>query len=427
MKSRICARPARRTLAVTAGTVASLFTAATGSASASTAVPGPVVSGRVTVGLLGMSGARVTAVAWPNMATLDSLADDAEVPLAVVATTAAGAHGLYTLAPDVTSLAAMYREPDGAVNVQIDASTASSTQTFGLPFATPGSAVASDDTVVDVSRPASLAFDLGGQTVTSSVGDEPATTTPVAVSGYADVGPDAVTPAAAAPNAVSPDGGGATCTTVAKTRYPARKEVFMNVYTDRNAHAVVTEKSSSSHTLGIGSAIDNGGWGAAGTASYTTHNDTTVTMPYTSATQISNQVNMRKFDRICGWVADGVAGHQTTHFIRASGGFYSFLTPGLNKSIYNMTWTLGCEPYPARSTFTKSHGKDYQFSTGLSAPYLSLSAQAAYSTSTEVTSSPSAKVLICPSNSQGLVQAPMAGARTPVTCTQKPCPEDERS
>jgi hypothetical protein len=414
---------ASRSIAIlaTAATACGVAVVAAGPSDAAPAASGAVLSGQVLSAGKAVPGTDVTLVAWPNADTLGTLADGAPVPLATISTAVTDADGSYSLSPDLAGLGAAYRESDGTVNVEVDASSPTAMQTYNVSIAAPSTPAATYDTIaVATSRPEQVSFDLSEQTVTTAMNGAPAITKQVAVSRHAAVSSASMSMAPAA--GVQPDGGGVNCTSWASTYYPSRQEVVMAVYTDSTARAYVTETTASAHTLGIGAAVDNGGWSQAGTASYTTHNETTVKVGYSQATQVSNQVNSRRFETLCKWIADGVPGQRAYHSVRASGGFATFLTPSLNKSLYNMTWTP-CTLYPTDTTFTKSHGSDYEYSTGFKAPYISLSSQAAFSANTEIEFHTTSPEWFCPSSGTSLINAPMVGARHYVPpCTQKPCP-----
>jgi hypothetical protein len=419
-----CRNLARRSIAI-AATAATACGLAVVTASPSEAAPvasGAVLSGRVLSAGRAVSRADVTLVAWPNAHTLGTLANGARVPLATISTAVTDANGRYSLSPDVAGLGAAYREPDGTVNVEVDASSTTAAQTYNVSIAAPSSVASTNDMIaVASSRPEQVSFDLSDQTVTTAMNGAPAMTKQVAAARHAAVPSAKISMGSAA--GMQPDGGGVNCTSWASTYYPARQEVVTAIYTDSTARAYMTETSSSSHTLGIGYAVDSGGWGQSGTANYTTNSSTAVTVGYSRATQVSNQVNTRRFETLCKWIADGVPGQREYHSVRASGGFYSFLTPSLNKYLYNMTWSP-CILYGADVTIEKQHGSDYEYSTGFKAPYVSLSAQAVYSSNTHITFHTTDREWFCPSNSNlGMDLSPMIGAKHYVPpCTQKPCP-----
>jgi hypothetical protein len=141
----------------------------------------------------------------------------------------------------------------------------------------------------------------------------------------------------------------------------------------------VTETSASAHTLGTGYEVGSGSWSQNGEATYATHSSTTIAVPYTAPRRVSNQVNTRRFDTNCTVNSDGTITHRA---VRASGGFH--------------------------------------------APYISMSAQASFSSNTEIQWTTSTKEWLCPSNYLGLVDAPSMGAKHYVPpCTTKPCPTIE--
>jgi hypothetical protein len=366
---------------------------------ATAATPGTLVSGTVTDGSRPLSGALVTLTAWPDVDYLNTLATGDTVPTRVVASGTTTFLGAYSLAPDLSSLPSMYVEPDGTVNMDLDTVSGVAAQTWSISGATPGSLASTDpDLAVAPSGQETVSFNMASGTVTQQVRRSRAVVSRVATV-RAPVG-----------NVHANPGAPPSCN---YTQYSAgpyiyhNPEKFAGVWTDAGGPATMSETSSSSHTLGIGLNIDNKGWGADATATIETENSTTSSIGYQHSYYLYNEVNYRHYTRSCQQYTGG----PQVHYDKARPhGFYSLQTPSLKVGINPMTWTE-CRTYTVGSV-GKNHGASQEYGLGVSLPFVSLSAHARYSNSTETdftfTGVPE---LLCGNTSAGWASAPLAGDR----------------
>lgn len=335
----------------------------------------------------------------------------------VVASTTTNADGGYSLSPNLADLPARYVEPDGTVNLEVDTTSATLTQQWNLPSALPGSAAAGYPTMsVARIRPARVAFNLGRSTVTTTLAGK--TATHAVATARAPVRAARLQAHAVAPQAVTPDGppfeGGCDPWKTGTTYYN-RNERFINVWAMTQAHATVIENVGSSHTLGIAVNYGNGGYGVSGSASI--HTQTSAGGEWTTAANrtVYNSVNYRQYYRTCYHPY----GSEIEHMAKPLG-FYDIIHTAV--AIDPNTWT-GCVTKGAGTVWTKSKGTNVEFSAGVSLPFASVSSQASYSSSTEITWRPTGSVLLCGSSQDGWVSSAQAAVHgVIVTCQPgKPC------
>jgi hypothetical protein len=375
---------------IAAGTVVAVSGAAVAGSAAG------LVSGQVLDRGAPVSGAVVTLTAWPNIATLSALPDDAAVATQVVATATTSTDGSYALTPDLAALSAGYREPDGTVNLELDATTNAAEQVYNISAADSSSATAAAHvgTAVASARPETVTFDLGRQTVADSLSAAPNQTASVPTDTFAATASGGPTKIPVPP----PPCEGYQ----ASTWYYQRQETFLDVYADAGAHGTVTLTSESSHTLGIGFDFDAAGWRASGSLTMETDTSSASSLTYAGGYQLSNEVNYRKFTEVC-------PGRDTRYEVRPEG-FYAEQVPRLRVNVGGEYWT-NCEKYFAGAEFVKDRGSNFDFTTGMHAPFVDVSAQASFSHNTEITFVVTSPQLLCGSTKQGPGSAPEAGMR----------------
>ncbi len=253
-----------------------------------------------------------------------------------------------------------------------------------------------------------LSFDLGKSTVSEAIGARAVVTSTIAnpstaisdgTRPHAPGAADAVT----SPDGKSPASGCEGWTSV--KFYPKRKETFLNLY--NNDTAEVDEEIGSSHTLGIGSEVTGGAWGADGSASLETHTSAGDEVTYKGNQQIQNYVNSWEYRRHC--FKQGGAVWYYNYEIRSSS--FNALQVS-SQHIINRSWNTDyCVTYYS-GTHHKDASSNQTFSAGFNAPYINLSAQASFSKDTTITWRPASKgEQICASTSDGWVTAPFAGAQ----------------
>jgi hypothetical protein len=326
-----------------------------------------LVSGQVLDGDA-VSGASVTLTAWPSTDTLNTLADGVTVPTRTISITSTDANGNYAASPNLADIPAIYREPDGTVNLQVEASTGTTDQIFNLPSATPGSASAALMALgVPGARPAIVTFDLGPQLVTETIAGH-TTSAKVATSHSPSSAPGTKKPAG------TPYPGGCR-SWVAGSYIRNQPERFMNVWAISVGHAEVEQTVSSSHTLGIGLSVSGSAWRADGHAAITTHVSGGAAVTYSAPRTIYNAVQYRRYARTCFEPSRSV----TENEVRPAG----------FNDLFSKTISISPNTYPycvVKSTgrFFKNHGSNYDYSAGVSLGFVSLESQAQYSNDTTI-------------------------------------------
>jgi hypothetical protein len=359
-------------------------------ASASSGLPA-LATGVVTDGGAAVEGAVITLTAWPTADYLAGLPDDAAVPTQDIAVTTSAADGSYNLATDLSSLGSDYVYPDGTVNLEETTVTAASTVSYDFDGAVPSSEAADDVDYGDAvpgSAPITLDPDMTGQMghgvgpglVTDSV---PAMKTAASAAQFRVMQADAVSPQDTPPQPCS----GWT----ASTTYHDRSEKFIDAWPVSSAHATVTEDIGSSHKLGIGISIDGGSWEAHGTTTIEKTTGSSAAITYSSPRRLANQVSYRKYRQSCPGGVNGPGG--TTYQVRPNG-FDALQPTGLATNIAPMTSWTHCVYYD-KGQFGKTTGSNVEFSAGVSAPYISLNVQAAYSKHTQISWNVTSRTYLC--------------------------------
>ena len=137
-------------------------------------------------------------------------------------------------------------------------------------------------------------------------------------------------------------------------------------------------------------------------------------MDYSGNQALYNQVNYRDHTDACFKHVNGKLVKYYRHSLRSTG--MAFLLTN-NDAVGAHGFPYAYCHFYAKGTFEKSSGSDIDFSGGVSAPYLNLSAEAKYSHDTTVTwSIPSAGAMLCGSNSSGFNSAPYGGSEKYVPC-----------
>lgn len=401
---------------LTAGAVIAVPSSNAGAATTS------ILSGTVTQdGTTPASGATVTLVAWPNADYLAAQAEGATVPTLNALTTSTASNGTFTASPDLSAIPAMYHEPDGAVNFEVDVVTASGATSMDSTYLFSGAditAPAADSTYVATTNdPMTATLNVANGTATTATArSKPSTgklvqttmkrTTVTPRNGGIGCGPDTVGP---------------------WTR--GAPERFMRVYALTGASAHVTEKSSSSHSLGYGVKIGTDAWGAA---SGSTDMDTEIGgfagLTYNSNTLIFNRIDYRDYIRNCNGGGPVVTRRRAVKFVGLE-------NQGLEQSISApLSWAQNrCQQVShaqdgSAGVFGKDQGSNVKFSVGIDLGAFSVASQATYSSSTEEVWSVKSDFQLCSSNSNDWLHAPQA-AMLPrnVSCTSgSPCATDRK-
>lgn len=359
------------------------------------------------------AGASVTLVAWPSADYLDALAVGDTVPTVAVATTTTASDGSYSFSPDFSALGSDYLSTDGAVNLDIEAVVGATMQQWSTVSALPGSIAAQDDASAGVTgvRTSQVNFDLETATVAESAGPSVDSETVPTASGSAAVSAQpsgtltSMQPSSMQTDAVPDDPIPPGCTSWSDYKFwGKRQEKFLNLYTFSGS-TEVSESNGSSHSLGVGINVGSGGWSADGSMTLEKHTSSSGSDDFTGNEQLSNYVNMHQYERSCWGV--NYSGYHTEYEVRSTS-FNSYLA--VRTHIINRSWNINDCVYYHSGHYTKSQGSNQNFSTGLSAPYISLHAEASFTHDTTVTWSPgSAGEELCGSTSAGWASAPFAG------------------
>ena len=328
------------------------------------------LNGQVTNSSGAVSGATVTFVAWPNPDTLDAIPINGDVPLVTLGSTATNSTGNWTYSPNLSSLGASYIGDDGSVDLQTEVVSGLNEQDYTTSVA---STDTDDDNVATPTNPETLDSNLTSQTVTDTMDGDTDTTTDMVSAG--------TSAATARPNAgFKPDPSPPPpphCGAMKHTSsYNEEPEQFLDLGTDNGVTAKVTETIESSHELGVGSDISDNGWGASGKTSVTASKASEAIVDYSASHSLDNEVNYHVYTQTCDYGPKG----GTSHYTHPTS-FYALQVPALSKSIETPLYQY-CTTYN-KGTFIKTVGHGHSFSAGVKLPFLSLSAQAAYSRHTE--------------------------------------------
>ncbi len=348
-----------------------------------------LVSGTVLSSGQAVPRATVSMIAWPAR---DTTPAGGTVPTLTLATTRTSVNGAYSLKPNLASVPTAYREHDGTVNVDVDAESGPSIQTFSLPVAAAGTQGAQDSgTAVAGTRAAAIKFDTLQHTVTTSVGAAAS-----AVTATPDTAAAAARSTITSP-AVSPDGGrrgGSNgCLSWTKVKqYPLRKEVFMNLYAWSGASGTVDETSSSKHSLGVGTAVTGGAWSAEGDVTKETNLEAGATRTHTHHLQLGNSMEIGHYVRKCHVVRKIYYDHEqrAMYFDALQDHMSTINTSPFIPYSYCVSYSSG--------DYRKKVGSNITFNGGLDGPFINVKANAQYSSETNVTFHIKSLTFLCGSN-----------------------------
>lgn len=424
-------------------TVASLFTVSIPAANATTGESLDVATSERTVitGTVARDGrpvkhADILLIAWPNHSTLAALEDGERVPTLAAGRVVANASGRFAVDVDPADIPSQYKEPDGGVHFEVVAADA--TEEVFWEFSTAGGArsakthpalavwpnarVSEDSLRGRAARnigPTHIDLDLGMRPTARELDDDPATW-------IDDEESQRVVPSQAVLRGSAPkeprradfdrridssDGGFTTlgqgwCAT--GTYQNGRTESFMRTVGTTQAKNYVVQTSSSSHTLGIAyKSGSTSSWTQDGTTTTTTGVSSTDHLGYNVT--IRNQVNYRKHIP-CDGVPLGAERWRPSS-IHSLGSSYV-----LHSSRPAWTAAANCTTYPGSTGVKeKTVGTNVTFSSGVNFSYVSLSAKAAYASSTVQRWTPTntGSFKLCGSTSSGWAGAPQAGAFVP--------------
>ncbi|MCP2323471.1 hypothetical protein HDA40_001978 [Hamadaea flava] len=347
--------------------------------------------------------AEVRVRIWPSSDYLSNLADDSPVPVLnwpaqpIIGTTeiaitpddlvaAGGGEVDYIGADGVVDAEAqvIMRRSDGQANV---ASASFSMQNTGTDWESVqfGQAVA---LTVDFSQSSPTAALAGYDTLVSlDENDNPVTESAAAL--------DVVASAVYDP--------GTVCSTTAKEWYYGRSEHWDSLNTVSGISMQVEMDAGASNTLGVGVNLDSKGWKGGGTASKTVQSGAGASITRTTATTFYNKVNYRRFVEYCHSV-----GYTWENQYMRPMSFNDIID---NAKLYTGFWNppATCATKSSGS-YSKTKGSNISWSSGIDAHFLSVSAQASYSTNTKVTWTFGRTGRLCGTSAAGWADSAHAGA-----------------
>lgn len=336
-----------------------------------------------------VAGATVVGWAWPDTDTLAGAPDGAQLQPLLLGTATTGPDGRYALSVDPSRIPAGYREPDGTVAIETLTTTPSGTSMLWETSVRWDAAAAgfSNATTGEVVGPATTtAEDLGAGTA-ENTGADPNDDVSQAV---------AVAPAAVP--AVSAGG----CTWSAGAWHKGLPERFLDVDAWKGAPGVVTERDSTTHTLGIG--VSDTGSFADLTAGGTMAIDaTTVTGHEADSgplvnTRVADRANYRDFAMWCD-------GHLMKWRERRPVSMYDYLDSDLFVHIPHTYYYSSCGGKRVGQHWTTSSAHAAAVGGGVDLGPVTVSAQAGYDDSTSVKFTWNQDGYICGDNTLGPLQS----------------------
>jgi hypothetical protein len=320
-------------------------------------------------GAASVAGSQVTAFAWPSQAAI-AAAGTADLTLLPVARAPSAADGSYALSADLAAVSSTYREPDGAVNldVYVDNSPVALT---AAPSGSP--AALARVGVVSPATPGRVSLDRSAGSLSVTADGHTARTAAVRPTAAPATGSPRASKAGAT-DVVAPMG----CVSHTIATYTGKNEPFLHLYSNANAPAYVTETSSSEHALGVGFSASGTNWSANGTATLETHNSSALTHGFAHNWTVFNRVTYRKYGTSCVTIGTGV-GHYT-YSVRPIG-FYDIISSAT--ALPEMGYKY-CRTAKPGEIYTKIAGSNLTFTAGVQLGFFSASARAGYSRSTEV-------------------------------------------
>lgn len=390
----------RVSTALTASVLVGVLVAAT----AQGAVASPVadstataVTGQLLRNGKAVSGGDILVTVWPKASVLaaQKIGDPVDTRVIHRGKTATG--GKFAIPIEVSSLPAEFVGRDGQVDIEITAADATDQTVWATsvlrsertalarrqPGWTTAVAVAEGSPqVLDVT------LDLG--TASSGSSDQPAPT-------KATVAPRnralLSQPVAQSFSKASPAD---VCVTYSAGDVKNRLEHFGRVYGWKGARGVVDFNVGSSHTLGIAAGKEKK-WSAAGSATIST--DAGATVKGLIDAETMNRVNYRDYKNLC-W----------SHTRRRPVSFSALLPSGDFKKTKHKNFKT-CAAYDGNATVWKTKGRNATYTSGVALPYVNVSAQSGWTTSTKEGFEITKKSWICGSTDDGWAKAPQMSAR----------------
>lgn len=315
------------------------------------AAPGPAQAADLQVSIpgLGVSDGVITAYAWPNGETLDALPADSEVPMLPLKLVPQSTTGKFQVGSTVP---AGYREGDGSMNLEVEATTDVGTATLAV-------ATAAD----------ALSLPTDGSTL-------------LMTGAAVDAG---IVPAKPVPP---------PCITKKTAEHQTPKEAYVQANGAITAPARVMEKTKTTQELGISVSIDGGKtFKASGEASVThkaEKQNVDTTAPRATAQLWKNQVNYYKFVKTCNKKVKSVTWRPTV--------IYSL---NVDFDVVPHPVYKYCAEKPTGNSWSKSTGITNTFSTGVGLTPVKVSATAEWGKDVEVSWTSTEKTWYCGTNPDG--------------------------
>jgi hypothetical protein len=371
-----------------------------------------VASGLVLDNGLPVAGADVTATAWPDVDVLSRLRAGQTVPTKTYAIVRTDDSGAFQVSIDPGSLDRRYFDAKGRVGISL--SVAHSSQEIQWDFSATNlhdarSAVwgnpriRTEDSTARLAgnqAPTQIRVELGSHPTVEEVGRNPADWIGADHQALGAAGAAAArqvfSKSRARTRVASP------CMSIALNEYDnGRSEEFVNTIGVLNARPIVIQKQGTDHTLGIAAsaASSPGSFKLSGSAtlSFEAAAETT----YGVSERAVNKVNYRKY-------RDGCPGNFSYKW-RPIG--YHSLNAGA-VSIPRPSWNandVNCTTYSS-GTYYKSRGTNVVFSAGVDLKVVDVSAEAKFSSETQLKWVFTGRAKLCGSSSSGWVSSSQAGA-----------------
>lgn len=372
------------------------------------------VRGHVTKDGIPREGASIVARIWPSTEELARVPEGEPAGVKIVAFAKSDSEGSFEIPLALEAVPDGYTEPDGSIAMQIYVLDAGRELPWNMSVRSvddegeaPGRWTTSAQLTSKNEDVPTLKIDVGRQSSVLQT-DDPASdwvagdgqlladtqgASAIQLQGDATVVPMAVEHCWGA----DPAGG---------TLYSNRREKFMNVYGWTGAKVTVHQRvgSSTSHTLGVGFKALGASWTANGTLSQSsTGAGQTVSGLINNA--IFNSVNYRLWN--CGHPQNPevIMGQE----IRPAG-FYDIFNEPLSVTTHQY-YSASCVN-KSSGTVWKDSGTNQTFATGVSSPFISLSAKSGYDAGTKISFSVKQPSKLCSNNAAGWLSASAVDMRS---------------
>lgn len=396
MRRRITTTPAATALAVLL-----VVTAVQGASAAPDGQPSATaVTGRLLHDGKAVAGGDILVTVWPKAAVLAAQKIGSRVETRVIHRGKTAADGGFSVSLDVNGLPPAYVARDGQVDLEITAADATRQTDWATSVLRSERTAVADrrtgwTTAVAVNDGSAqvldVTLDLGAGRAGSS--DQPGAAPLVLTPRNQKMLSQPVSRSFSKSSAREPAD---VCVTYAAGNVKNRLEHFGRIYGWKGARGMVDFNVGSSHTLGVASGRGKD-WNAAGTGTIST--DAGAQVKGLIDKETMNRVNYRDYKNLC-W----------SHTRRRPVSFSALLPSGDFKKTKDKNFKT-CAAYDGNATVWKTKGRNVTYNAGVALPYVNVSAQSGWSTSTKEGFEITRKSWICGSTDDGWAKAPQMSAR----------------